>query len=161
MSLCTARSTIRQILSKRITIKLTFGAMITLEQPVYTSEVVDILKDDDRHILHMQWKRFADSKQYRDALMMGFEKVKEHDLTGWLGNLKHMESILPADVEWTSKTWFPLLAQTHIKKMAIVTSLDHFNNVAVKRIMENAEPVIGFQTKYFVDVNDARDWLNT
>jgi hypothetical protein len=133
--------------------------MVTLETPVFVSEVVDVFHDPENKIIHIQWKRFADSKQFRDALNLGLEKVMDYGITGWLGNLKHMESILPADEEWASKHWFPKLAQTSIKKMAIVTSLDYFNNVAVKRIMNTAEPVIGFETRYFVDPQDARDWL--
>ena len=92
-------------------------------------------------------------------MLFALEKVNEHEITGWLANLKHMESILPADEEWAVKNWFPKIARTGLKKMGIVTSLDFFNNVAVKRIMNTAEPVIGFETRYFVDPQDARDWL--
>ena len=134
--------------------------MVTLETPVYTSESVDIFHDPEHRILHMQWKRFADSNQFREALLFGLDQVNTHQISGWLGNLKHMESILPADEEWASKSWFPLLAKTSLRKMAIVTSLDYFNNVTVKRIMQTAEPLIGFETRYFVDPQDARDWLS-
>lgn len=133
--------------------------MITLERPLYTSEVVDIFLDEEHKLVHLKWKRYADSRQFREALTMAMEFVKQYHLEGWLGNLKQMESILPADQEWSYKIWFPELAKTSLKKMAIVTSLDYFNNVAVKKIMDNAEPHLVFETRYFVDQSDARAWL--
>jgi len=134
--------------------------MVTLETVLFTSDVVDIFHDTDNHYVHIQWKRFADSNQFRKALEFGYDQVVEHNMTGWLGNLKHMESILPVDEEWAANVWIPKLAKTGVAKMAIVTSLDFFNNVAVKRIMQTADPVINFETRYFVDLQDARDWLS-
>ena len=89
------------------------------------------------------------------------QAVRELQVENWLGNLKLMESILPADEEWASHTWFPQLAESPLRKMAIVTSLDYFNNTSVKRIVTSAVPIINFETRYFVDVIPAKEWLKS
>ena len=133
--------------------------MLTLDAILFDQDYLKISHDPDSRILHLQWKRYATSEQYRDALNFSMQKVIDHGIEGWLGNLKNMESIGPSDADWSSNIWFPQLATTTLKKMAIVTSLDYFNNTVVRKIMDAAEPVIRFETRYFVDAADALDWL--
>ncbi|MDQ3051860.1 MAG: hypothetical protein M3Q95_13300 [Bacteroidota bacterium] len=126
---------------------------------LFDSEFLAIYHEPEARLIHLKWKGFASSDNFRDGLNIALEAVKEHGIENWLGNLKLMESIQPADEEWASMVWFPQIAVSSLRKMAIVTSLDYFNNTSVKRIVNSAVPVINFETRYFVDVVPAKEWL--
>lgn len=126
---------------------------------LFDSDSLAIYFEAESKLIHLKWKGFASSDNFRDGLNFALAVVKEHQVENWLGNLKLMESILPADEEWTTKVWYPKIAETTLKKMAIVTSLDYFNNTAVKRIVSTSEPVINFETRYFIDIVPAKEWL--
>jgi hypothetical protein len=126
---------------------------------LYDKEYLSIQYISEQKLIYLVWKRFATSAQFREGLNFALETVKENGIELWLANLKLMEVIAPADEEWASHTWFPLLGKSTIRKMAIVTSLDYFNNTSVKRIVSTAVPVLNFETRYFIDVTDAREWL--
>lgn len=126
---------------------------------LFDREFLAIYHEPESRLIHLKWKGFASSDNFRDGLNFALDAVKEHQIENWLGNLKLMESIHPADEEWASIEWFPKIAATSLRKMAIVTSLDYFNNTSVKRIVNSVVPVINFETRYFVDIIPAKDWL--
>ncbi len=128
---------------------------------LFDKEFLSISYEPETRIVILKWKGFASSENFRDGLNFALDVVKEHRAEYWLGNLKLMESIQPADEEWASQVWFPKIAQSSLKKMAIVTSLDYFNNTSVKRIVNTAVPIINFETRYFVDVIPAKEWLKS
>lgn len=132
---------------------------MTIDDVVYDKTYLTIYHKAEEKLIHLQWKGYTTSEQFRDGLNTALELVREHDIQNWLGNLKLMQVILSSDEEWAGTEWYPLIAKTNLKQMAIVTSLDYFNNTVVKRIVEKSEPMINFETRYFVDLNEAFDWL--
>jgi hypothetical protein len=132
---------------------------MTIDDVVFDKTFLTIYYLADERLIHLQWKGYTTSDQFREGLNVALDLVREHRIENWLGNLKLMQVILSSDEEWTNTEWYPQIAQTALKRMAIVTSLDFFNNSTVKRIVEKAEPTINFETRYFVDVKDAHDWL--
>jgi hypothetical protein len=133
--------------------------VMTIDDVVFDKTFLTIYHLSEESLIHLQWKGYTTSDQFREGLNVALDLVRENHIENWLGNLKLMQVILSSDEEWTNTEWFPQIAQTTLKRMAIVTSLDFFNNTAVKRIVEKAEPTINFETRYFVDVKDAHDWL--
>jgi len=128
---------------------------------LFDRDFLSISHDPENKLIYLKWKGFATSENFRDGLNFALDLVKEHQAENWLGNLKLMEAILPADEEWCSKLWYPQIATTSLKKMAIVTSLDYFNNTSVKRIVKSAVDVTQFETRYFIDVVPAKEWLTS
>lgn len=133
--------------------------MMIVKEILFDKEFLSISYEPEYKLIHLKWKGFATSNQFRDGLNFALEAVRDHQAENWLGNLKLMESIHVADEEWASQIWFPQIAKSSLRKMAIVTSLDYFNNTAVKRIVNTVVPIMGFETRYFVDVIPAREWL--
>jgi len=134
---------------------------MVVKEIVFDKEFLAIYHETENKLLHLKWKGFASSEDFRDGLIFALEAVKDFQIEHWLGNLKQMESIHPADEEWASQVWFPQIAETSLRKMAIVTSLDYFNNTSVKRIINTIVPKLNFETRYFVDVIIAKDWLTS
>ena len=126
---------------------------------LYDRDFLCISHEPEHKLIHLRWKGYASTENLRDALNFAVEAIKEHDIELWLGNLKLMEAINPVDIDWTTDIWYPKLSVTRLKKMALVTSLDYFNNTAVKRIVNTVEDVTNFETRYFVDAAPAKEWL--
>jgi hypothetical protein len=133
---------------------------MTANDILFERDYLTIFLKPEKSQIKLKWKKFATSEQFRDGLNTALEAVREHGIKNWLANLKNMEVILPADEEWATNEWFPKIATAGLEKMAIVTSLDYFNNVSVKRIVASSQPIITFETRYFVDLDDAETWLS-
>ncbi len=134
---------------------------MTITDVIFDKSFLTIYHQTESKLIHLKWKGYATSEQFREGLNAALELVKEHDIQHWLGNLKMMQAILSSDEEWSTQVWYPLIAETHIRKMAIVTSLDFFNNSTVKRIVTKSESVTNFETRYFVDITEAVTWLTS
>lgn len=132
---------------------------MTIEDVLFDKSFLTIFYKPEDKLVHLKWKGFASTEQYREGLNFALEIVKEHDIENWLGDLKLMEIILPQDEDWATEIWYPLIAKTGLKKMGIVTSLDFLNNATVKRIVNSTSESTGFETRFFVDVEEARHWL--
>jgi hypothetical protein len=125
----------------------------------YNKEHLSIFYDSEIRMVRLKWKGFASSSQLREGLEEGLEIVKREKALFWMGDLKQMHSITQEDEEWIIQEWFPKIVLTGLKKMGTVTSLDYFNNASVNRIMKSSQPLITFETEYFVDASDAIKWL--
>jgi hypothetical protein len=132
----------------------------TIEDVLFDRNFLTILVNPEQSLIHLKWKGFANSEQFREGLNAALEIVKEQRLKNWLANQKMMEMIMPQDEEWASNNWYPRVALTGLKKMAIVTSLDFLNNASVRRIVSAASGKNDFETRYFVDSGEAKEWLS-
>ena len=130
-----------------------------MKKVIFDKPYLVIYSDEEMTIIHLQWKKLATSEEFRLALDFAYDYVLKNGIKFWLANLKNMSVIKEADQRWTNQIWFPKISKTKIEKMAIVNSLDYFNQSAVQKIMIKADPIIGFETKYFNDLDEARNWL--
>ena len=133
--------------------------MEMITEVIYNKSFLTIFYKPELKQVHLKWKGYATSAQFREGLTAALNSVQEYRVENWLGDLKLMEVILPQDEDWATFQLFPLLGSTTLKKMAIVTSLDFLNNSSVKRIVNVALPHVQFETKYFVVVVEASVWL--
>ncbi|MBL7928849.1 MAG: hypothetical protein JNL47_05165 [Bacteroidia bacterium] len=129
------------------------------EQVLFDKEFLLISHEKENRLIHLRWKRFATTEEFREGLNAGLKFVMEFKIERWLANLKNMSVIKDADRSWTNEEWFPQLYKTNLKKMAIVHSQDVFNNLAVSKIMSEAKAERFFTVAYFHDVDEARHWL--
>jgi hypothetical protein len=132
---------------------------MTIDKVLYDKEHLTIYFESEHNLIRLKWKKFFTSEQYREGLTTALESVNELHAHLFLANLKNMEAIAPGDEDWSIEEFYPRLGKTVLQKMAIVTSLDFFNNTSVKRIVSHSQPFVSFETRYFVDEKDAREWL--
>ena len=130
-----------------------------MEEVLFDKSFLTIFHNPEEKLVHMKWKGHSTTEQYREGLNFALDIVREHHVENWLGDLKLMQIILPVDEDWATEIWYPLISQTGLKKMAIVTSLDFLNNSTVKRIVSSTADTTGFETRFYVDVEDAKSWL--
>ena len=132
-----------------------------MEKIIFDKPFLTILADDEFKQIHLRWKKFANSDEFREGLSFALDYVKKHNVKKWLANLRDMSIIKETDRDWVNNIWFPLLSKTNLERMAILVSQDYFNQSAVTRIMNKAEEdqLLRFPTEYFNDIDRARAWL--
>ena len=133
--------------------------MLQADIAIYDKEHLAIFYDINTRMVRMKWKGFATSEQLREGLNEVLEIVKREKSLLWLADLKHMQSINQNDENWIINEWFPKIVLTGVKKLAFVTSLDYFNNASINRIMRSTQPLITFETEFFIAAGDATRWL--
>ena len=126
---------------------------------IYNKEHLAVFYDESARMARMKWKGFATSPQLREGLNEFLNIVVREKSLICLADLKQMQSITQADEEWIINEWFPKIVLSGMKKLAFVTSLDYFNNTSINRIMRATQPLITFETEYFIDSGDAFKWL--
>jgi hypothetical protein len=122
-------------------------------------EYVLVQADEDDKLISLKWSGYAPSKEFREILEEARANVATHGLKRWLADLRGMNAILRQDEQWTVADWFPRLAKTGLKRMAILMSSDYFNQMSVDRIMQAATPEMPFDVAYFDNEESARAWL--
>lgn len=122
-------------------------------------EYVTVESETEQGLITLTWTGFAPSPVFRSILEDALLNVRLHKLSFWLADLRQMNAILRQDEQWSANDWFPRLANSGLKRMAILTSSDYFNQMSVERIMSHASPVLPFEVGYFDDLGAARGWL--
>jgi SpoIIAA-like len=122
-------------------------------------EYVTVGSEMDQSLITLTWTGFAPSPVFRSILEDALLNVRLHKLSFWLADLRGMNAILRQDEQWSSNDWFPRLANSGLRRMAILMSSDYFNQMSVERIMTNASPALPFEVRYFEDPEAARTWL--
>lgn len=129
--------------------------LLMLRQDAY----VTVTADKEDRLIRLKWSGYAPSTEYRGILEDARMNVGLHQLERWLADLRGMNAILRQDEQWTVNEWFPTLAKTGLKRMAILMSSDYFNQMSVDRIMQASTPEMPFEVAYFDDAEGARAWL--
>ncbi len=122
-------------------------------------EYVTVGSEVELGLITLTWTGFAPSQVFRSILEDALLNVRLHKLSFWLADLRQMNAILRQDEQWSTNDWFPRLMNSGLKRMAILTSTDYFNQMSVERIMNNAGPGLPFQVAYFDDPGSAKAWL--
>ncbi|MBK9286366.1 MAG: STAS/SEC14 domain-containing protein [Flavobacteriales bacterium] len=120
---------------------------------------VTVTADKEDRLIRLKWSGYAPSTEYRGILEDARMNVGLHQLERWLADLRGMNAILRQDEQWTVNEWFPTLAKTGLKRMAILMSSDYFNQMSVDRIMQASTPEMPFEVAYFDDAEGALAWL--
>ncbi len=134
---------------------------MTVDEILFDKSFLTIFVKPEQSTIHLRWKGLATSEQFREGFLFALESIRENQIENCIANLKMMEMIHIHDEEWATEIFYPLIAATTIKKMAIITSLDFLNNAAIKRIVKNAAAISGFETRFFIDTPEATAWFGT
>ncbi len=113
----------------------------------------------NNELVHLEWKGHARSDQYRSGLELALETVEKHDLVYWIADLREMTAILKSDEQWANEVWFPKLFSSRLEKMAILESLDYFNQTSVQRSFTAVHGKLTFKVAWFPKTSEALDWI--
>ena len=126
----------------------------------FDEKFLQIYYDETVPCVTMQWKDFATSEEFKIGLNKGLDLLMEQNTENWLADLRKMDVIDPDDEKWSNEDWFPRALAGGVKKMALIPSVDIFNNMSVESIM-NEVAGTGLVVHYFDNVEEAKTWLKS
>jgi hypothetical protein len=126
---------------------------------VRKDEFVMIEVSSSEKMITLKWTGYAPSKEFRSILDEAQQQVRTLGLKRWLADLRQMDAILRQDEHWSVTDWHPRMATSGLKRMAILTGADYFNQMSVDRIITAASPEMPFAISYFDDLDKAKAWL--
>lgn len=113
----------------------------------------------ERHLVRLTWKAPVPGDRYRAVLLRMMEAVERDGLTNWLSDGRRMGPILFADQAWTMEEFVPRLVAAGMKRIAIVSSEDVLNQIAVDRMVSATPADVPYAIAFFQDPSIAQLWL--
>jgi hypothetical protein len=81
---------------------------------------VSIRWDDVHLCVHTEWKAFANSLEFRAALMRALDAIKDKRAVAYLSDARKVKVIVQKDQAWANEVWVPLLVDAGVKRFALV-----------------------------------------
>ncbi len=125
---------------------------------IFDAPYLRIHLDPARAVLETEWLGFCNSEELRSSLREALALGRAHGVRGWIGNNLLMRTIRPIDQDWMNETWFPEFARLGVKRLAVVMAKDALNRMGVDHILQRATSHTPFDTQYFSDILQARQW---
>ena len=82
-----------------------------------------------------------------------------HDVHSWLMNIDWLPPLGPAEQEWILSGWFPAMAYTPVRHLALVLPLDLHNQMVAVTPMHLPGLAMSFELHFFADDASAFAWL--
>lgn len=110
-------------------------------------------------LVRLTWKEPVPGLKYREIMMRLLATVRHHGLKHWLSDGRCMGPILFADQTWTMQEFVPQLIQVGLERVAIVSSADVLNRIAVDRMVNATSAGVPYSIAFFEDPSIAQLWL--
>jgi hypothetical protein len=133
--------------------------MIQPEDGVYVDEPWLLIKwDSENKCVHSVWKGFANSAEFRAALMKGLQAVRDRQATGYVSDTRMIKVIVHEDQKWANETVIPAMAAAGLRRMAMVIATSGLGKITVEEIvkMVDNKPLL---MRTFNAVTPALKWV--
>lgn len=129
------------------------STMVYFNEPFLT-----IHWDENIKAVRMEWKQFAEGRDFQLGLDEGLALASEKNAQRWLADLRNLGPVTLADQKWSNENWFPRALAAGIRAMALVAPHKVVAQLSVRTIMSKVDDK-ALETAYFDDVEEARRWL--
>jgi len=130
----------------------------------FSNKIVDIHYDEALKIMRINYKGFAVSDLYRQAVEKTFEIALENRCTKWLITQEEFRGVSPNDTQWLAEIWSPKIAEKfkevgidERRKTAIVKADNVFADYIARRVADDLQTEE--ENKIFDNEEDALKWL--
>ncbi len=130
----------------------------------FSNKITDIHYDEELDIIRINYKGFAISNLYRQAVEKTLEVALENRCTKWLITQHDFRGVSPNDTQWLAETWSPQIVRKfkelgidERRKTAIVKSEDVFADYIARRVADDLQAEE--DNKIFDNEQDALTWL--
>jgi hypothetical protein len=133
--------------------------MIESRDDIYVDEPWLLMKwDSENNCVHSVWKGFANSAEFRAALMKGLQAVRDHHATGYVSDTRMIKVIVHEDQRWANETVIPAMAAAGLRRMAMVIAHSGLGKITVEEIvkMVDNKPML---MRTFNAVTPALKWV--
>ncbi|KAA5546439.1 STAS/SEC14 domain-containing protein [Adhaeribacter rhizoryzae] len=108
---------------------------------------------------HPVWTGFASGEEHRNSVLECIKLIQEEKPQFWLTDNRKMKAVRKADQDWFSQEIIPIMATSSLRKFAVLTSEDIFNQMAVENIHQQITKINLFEMKFFDNEATALAWL--
>jgi hypothetical protein len=113
----------------------------------------------EQRLIRLTWKGVVPGPIYRETLLQLMDIAKREGLKYWLSDGRRMGPILYEDQVWSMTELKNHMEDSGIERVAIVSSSDGLNVLAVDNIVKSAPPDSPHSIAFFDDVSMAQLWL--
>ncbi|MFD2515925.1 hypothetical protein ACFSRY_18785 [Pontibacter locisalis] len=115
----------------------------------------------DKRLVRSRWLTHVDSTMYREGMLHMQKVIQERQALYWLYDASRFTTPDMSDQQWTLWGLGPLLAQTALKKIAVLVPQDVLLQTVAERIQLEAQPVLHNRVRMenFLGASEAEEWL--
>jgi hypothetical protein len=124
---------------------------------VHQNENVKITFDQDKKRLIQEWKGFASSGVFREAIDKTSDFVKKNNVKTIISDTLQQNVVKPDDADYAASV-IPTMARNGMKAMAFIVPENVFTKLALDKFSHSVK---GENTKYFKTRAEAEKWLDT
>lgn len=142
-----------------------YDAML-LKQPTFqtafSSDFYKIDVDQENNLLMAVWLRGVSESEMITGGTKLYEALRDTGITRAVANAERLSMLDTATKDWMSTSFYELLSQTPLQKLARVLPSTLFYKLALEAVATRAEAqnINRFQFKNFSNQKDALIWIN-
>ena len=108
---------------------------------------------------HPVWNGFASGEEHRNSVWECVKLIQEKKPRFWLTDNRKMKAVRKADQEWFAQEIISIMANSSLRKFAVLMAEDIFNQMAVENIYQHTTRINNFEMKFFDNEATALAWL--
>ncbi|AKD04063.1 hypothetical protein POKO110462_13570 [Pontibacter korlensis] len=114
-----------------------------------------------RRTIFSGWRSQTESEAYRGGMLQVADLISKNHIEYWLYNASKFTAPDLSDQAWTLEVLGPLLAETELKKIAVLVPEDVFLQAVAEGVRSKAENIFYGKIimENFLDQQSAEDWL--
>ncbi len=131
-------------------------------EKIHESEFINIFYDKEKSFFEFKFNDLSEMEDdtFKKELETQAELTEKYNPERFLFHSKNFNfAITPEVQEWTDKNIFPRYINAGVKKFAYIFSSDMISQLSIEQVMDENEASKGFQTKYFDNEKEAKEWL--
>jgi hypothetical protein len=128
---------------------------------LYESDFYRIEADLESGLVRSEWLRLVDEKEVKTGGTKLYEVLRDTKVELAIANAKAMGTLTGEAKEWLSVTFYELLSQTNLKKLARVLPSTVYHRIALESVITRAEALgaTRFAVKNFQSTEEAFRWI--
>ncbi|HAS40367.1 MAG TPA: hypothetical protein DCS93_07810 [Microscillaceae bacterium] len=134
-----------------------------MKQPVLTLKFCQHYYNSDKKMLEQVWTNNSESmttENFKSVMLAYVDLYKQYDVQQVLVDSREMRYLVEPEVQdWVNANIIAVILP-YLRKLAFLLSSDVFEEVSIKQAMEEQQEDLPFETKYFGDEQQARDWFS-
>ena len=115
--------------------------------------------DAAARFVRASWRPDAPLERFTGALEQIMEFSRQRGVEQWLMNIDWLPPLGPSEQEWILAGWFPAMAHTAVRHLALVLPLDLHNQMVAVTPMHLPGLAMSFELHFFADDASAFAWL--
>lgn len=122
----------------------------------FDSDLATVTWIPDVRAVQVTWKRFGAGPAFRQVLEAALRCVSEHHAEAWIGDVRGLQVVDPADRVWLNRDWQPRWLRAGVQRRAVVIGPEAFARVGS---FLDTLPGSALESRYVATEDDARAWL--